>query len=1127
MNNTKDGVHMKRCGLFGSRPLQMFLGAAWFVIGATVAQAQVSPPTFSKTFSPSTIGPGSVATLRFNMSNPSGTPATDLAFSDTLPAGVVIATPANELTDCGGVVAAPAGGGTVTFSGGSLGGGASCFVVVNVTSSSLGTHSNVTGDLTSSAGNSGTATSNLAVATDRPGFSKAFAPVSVALGVRSTLTFTIDNTQNSNPASSLTFSDTLPSGMVVAGPSNASTTCTGGSVTAVPGTQIISLAGGTVLADGNCQVAVDVVGTGVGTLVNVSGELTSVYFSLLSSGKATAALQVQATPIALIKSFRDDPVPAGAAVDLDFTIANFNRSEAATSISFTDDLDATLSGLVATGLPLANVCGAGSQLSGTGLLTLTGGSLPPEGQCAFSVTLQVPAGAATGAYPNVTGALSADVGGSGVAGSPGADVLFIAPAPLLTKEFTDDPVGAGDTVTLEFTITNTSPTSAATDIAFIDELTNNFGYPVSVTLPGPSPCGGGSTFSLVNLGFDMQGLSLTGGSLPAGGSCTFSVTIDVPVDQPSGAFTNVTTPISATVDGGPVAGNPATDDLVVVAGPRLVKEFTDDPAQPGGTATLQFTLSHDEWAAAEATGIAFTDDLGAGLAGLAAVGLPQSDICGAGSQISGTSTLSFTGGTLAPGEACAFSVTLQIPGMAPVGAHTNTTSAVMATVAGVGTTSSAASDDLMIAGLVLTKEFTDDPALPGGTVNLYFTIDNISAAEDASGITFRDALNSVLTGLTATGLPLNDICGAGSSLVGLSGNTVLVFSGGSLTAGTSCQFGVTLQVPGAAASNTYSNATSAFSATMGGSTVVFPNAFDQLVVSSERLAISKSFTDDPVFPGGTATLEFTVTNLDGSLAATGITFTDDLDGALAGLTATGLPMNDVCGAGSQIAGSGLVTLTGGSLPPGGSCTFDVATQVPASVTGGSTITNVTSDVSGSIESLPVTGSPASDELLINYFNFGKSFVTPAPAGGRTTLTFTIENLDASAGVAQISFTDDLDAVLPGMAAVGLPAADVCGPGSEISGTSLLSLRDGTLNPGETCTFDVEVVIPASATPGTFDNITSTLFIAGNPSSEPATASLDVEQAAAISAIPTATPLGSLLLIILLMTAAAWLLRIKV
>ncbi|HSO22697.1 MAG TPA: hypothetical protein VLT81_07305, partial [Chondromyces sp.] len=568
------------------------------------------------------------------------------------------------------------------------------------------------------------------------------------------------------------------------------------------------------------------------------------------------------------------------------------------------------------------------------------------------------------------------------------------------------------------------------------------------------------------------------------------------------------------------------DDLVVVAAPRLLKEFTDDPAQPGGTTTLQFTLSHDELAAGDATGIGFTDDLDAVLSGLAAVGLPQADVCGAGSQISGTSTLSFSGGSLAPGEECTFAVILQVPAGAAVGSYANTTSAVSATVAGVETTGSSASGQLMIAGLVLGKEFTDDPALPGGTATLRFTIENLSAAEAATDIVFQDALSGVLGGLAASGLPLADVCGAGSSLAGLSANTLLSFQGGSLGPGASCQFDVMLDVPAAAPSGSYPNTTSGFRAFIGGSNVFFPNAADQLEVSAERLALSKEFTDDPVAPGGTATLRFTVTNLDPSLAATGISFTDDLDAALAGWTAVGLPAADICGVGSQIAGTGLLSFTGGSLPPGGSCTFDVVTQVPATVSVGARVTNLTSVPSGSMSGLPVTGAPGSDDLAVEALGFSKSFTGPATPGGRTTLSFVVQNLSAGSGVAGLAFTDDLEAVLAGMRAVGLPAVDVCGAGSEFAGTSLLSLRDGALGPGESCTIEVEVEVPASAAPGSYANVTSELFVAGVPSAAPATAPLEVEAAAAPAAIPASTPLGSLLLVLMITAAAAWVLRIQ-
>ncbi|HSO23412.1 MAG TPA: hypothetical protein VLT81_10910, partial [Chondromyces sp.] len=587
-------------------------------VAASAAQAQQGPPSFSKVFQPDVIGPGSVAVLRFDISNLEGGPVAGLSFTDILPAGVTIASPAGASTTCGGELTAADGGSAISLSGGSLGAGAACSVRVNVTSSTLGTHMNVSGDLTSSAGNSGSAADDLTVAADRPGFSKVFSPGSVPFGGRSTLTFTVDNTANQSAVSSLSFTDNLPPGIVIASPANASTDCQSPSqpatLTAVPGTSLVSFTAQSfpppfpplpvVAAGATCTVNIDVIGGAVGMLVNTSGELTSASGGpTRSSGAATAALEVTATPIALIKRFTDDPVPPGGTVELGFTIANLDRGADATAITFSDDLDATLSGLTAVGLPMAGVCGPGSQLVGTGVLTLTGGSLAAEAQCSFSVTLQVPAGAATGAYPNTTSSVGADLGGAPVTGTPGADILFVSPAPRLAKEFTDDPVGAGGTVNLEFTVTNTSLTSTATGITFTDELTSFLGYPVSATLPGLSPCGAGSSVSLVSLGNLVQGLLVSGGNLEPGGSCTFSVGIEIPAGQPAGVYTNVTSAVTAAVDASPVVGNPATDDLVVVAAPRLLKEFTDDPAQPGGTTTLQFTLSHDELAAGDATGI--------------------------------------------------------------------------------------------------------------------------------------------------------------------------------------------------------------------------------------------------------------------------------------------------------------------------------------------------------------------------------------------------------------------------------------------------------------------------------------------------------------------------------------------
>ena len=95
--------------------------------------------------------------------------------------------------------------------------------------------------------------------------------------------------------------------------------------------------------------------------------------------------------------------------------------------------------------------------------------------------------------------------------------------------------------------------------------------------------------------------------------------------------------------------------------------------------------------------------------------------------------------------------------------------------------------------------------------------------------------------------------------------------------------------------------------------MVLPPATDVLEVNDNLIALSKTFTDDPVLPGGTVTVEYTLTNLDPLNAVSNIAFTNDFDALLPGLQATGLPMA-VCG--GTVSGTGLLSFTGGSLAAG-------------------------------------------------------------------------------------------------------------------------------------------------------------------------------------------------------------------
>ena len=218
--------------------------------------------------------------------------------------------------------------------------------------------------LTSDQGNSGTASATLTVDGNRPGFSKSFSPAVIGAGQTSTLTFTIDNSQVGTQVFNLCFTDFLPAGLSIASPANVTTDCIG-TLQADAGNTTIGFFGGFLAANASCTISVDVTAATAGRRDNLTSSLSS---SKGSSGMATSSLDVRQG--VLSKVFTDDPVRPGGSGTLHFTISNFDRANAMDGITFSDDLDATLSGLVATGLPANDVCGSGSQLSGSSLLTL-------------------------------------------------------------------------------------------------------------------------------------------------------------------------------------------------------------------------------------------------------------------------------------------------------------------------------------------------------------------------------------------------------------------------------------------------------------------------------------------------------------------------------------------------------------------------------------------------------------------------------------------------------------------------------------------------------------------------------------------------------------------------------------
>ncbi len=283
--------------------------------------------------------------------------------------------------------------------------------------------------------------------------------------------------------------------------------------------------------------------------------------------------------------------------------------------------------------------------------------------------------------------------------------------------------------------------------------------------------------------------------------------------------------------------------------------------------------------------------------------------------------------------------------------------------------------------LQISATFLGDAPAPGDTTTLRLTIENTDASEVGTISSFTSNLQENLTGLAAALPASTNTCGSSPS-----GTTFLIVTGGTVAASSSCIIEIPVTVPGGAAPDTYPVRTSnlSFSYPVAGAGVS-DAAVTQLTVAGAEgagapLAFSKSFTDDPVLPGGTVTLEYTIVPEEGTDASS-LAFSDDLDAALSGLVATGLPQSDVCGTGSTLSGTSTISLSGGNIADGATCTFSVTLQTPTGTSGDfvSSTSELTGNQDGGSGAVAIdTGAIASDTLTL--INQVPQVVQSGPAG---------------------------------------------------------------------------------------------------------------------------------------------------
>ncbi|WP_154224030.1 beta strand repeat-containing protein [Marinicella rhabdoformis] len=1081
------------------KKMMLGMACAFFAQLFSVAHAQ---PSFSQQFQPDTIGPGSHTELLFTIDNQNGAAITDMAFTNNLPAGLSIGSLSSN--SCQGNLTAPNGGSTITLTDGTLGASQNCSISVSVVGSTIGTHINTSGDLTSSAGNSGTSTDDLTVADDRPSITMSFSPNAINSGSPSTLTYTVDNSANPDAIYNLQLTQQLPPGLVFGLPDLNTSDCPS-SLMIDHQSQSFSIPfdnnfQNTLAAGASCALTVNVVGVGNQSIKLKSSDLTTTVtgnFQPLNSGFAKAVIDVVGQELQVSKSFVNDPTVPGSTVQVDYQLTLLNRNDSASDINFTDDFGALVAGTQFSQV-VNNTCSASVTGTGSGMLSFSSGSLAAEQSCQLSIQLTTSSAAISGTYLSTSSNINYQINGQNASSASASANWVIEPSPQLTMAFLSNPVIAGNSTDIEYTITNTSSTSAATDVTFLHQIVPFLPFPANATFPANDFCGVGSSASMAFIDTDQQGIQVLNGQLnPAGmpgDSCTFVVTVDIPAFMPTNTYDSATQNISATVGGTTRVGLPASDQLQVLNAPAFRHNFVDDPVIPGDSVTLEYEIILPAESPSDASDLSFTHDLDAVLSGLTATGLPI-NVCGG--SITGTNLLTFTGGTLQAGDTCVFDVTLQVPAAATLGTYPSATSGLSATVSGISLNGPATTNELQLSAIDFQMNIIPGQVVAAEqNVAIEFTIDNLDPNNDASAIFFTNNLTSVIANWAGDGVIQNDICGMGSQL---SGTTFLIFTGGTLSPSTSCTFSINTTIPVATASNLYNNITSNLSATINGSALTIDPATDTLDVI-DGLSFSQQFIDDPVAPGGTVTLEFTIQN-NAMDAVNGITFTNDLDATLTGMVATGLPINDVCGTGAQLTGTNLLTLTGGNLAASGNCTFNVTLQTPANATLGNQHINTTSAISGTLNGAPVSGPASSDALSVFSLELTKSFQGSVYAGQMATLDFQLFNLSNNPKQG-ISFSDDLNAMIPGAVAVGLPVNGSCGNLSQLSGTNTILFNQGELPAASDCQFSVQVHIPTATPPGNYINTTSMLNSFGLADGGEATATLRVNSAPAFSMLWT-------------------------
>jgi hypothetical protein len=677
-------------------------------------------PTLTKAFSPNPIAVNGTSTLVFTITNPNdNVTLTGLTFTDALPSGVQVAGTPSASTTCGGTPTwAPTAGATsLTFgspTGATLAASSTCTVSVNVTATTAGPHTNVSGFISSTqtginATTTGSATATL-TAVSPPVIAKSFGTDPILAGGTSTITFTIANPNLNNALTGVAFSDTFPvspGAMVVASPTGASTSgCGTPTFSPTAGAGSVSFSGGTIAAGGTCTVTVNVTAPTAGNYTNTTGSVSHIINAATVNGNtATDTLGVNAaTPhLSLLKQVGPSSsgpwssflaTTAGSSVFFKFTIENDGLATV-TGITLSDD---TMSVAGCTWVRTSDSA------------TLTPPFSLAVGDSATCSNLSVSAG--TNVYVTNT----ATVTGSGGT-SDTSSAAYATASLVIVKIATESSFGAAGVV-LHYTygVTNTGALGLTGPITIADDKSTDESCPALTTV--------GDLDSTLDPGETIV--------------CTATYTVQA-ADETAGFVTNIASATAAN-GGSPVTSN--TDTVTVPVAPAqidLAVDKTDSTLsiESGGTTTYTVTVSNNgpDIDSATLSDPAVTGLTKTSIGTCSASGGATCPTAGNGAGQLGITNLeagTVVIPTLPMGGSISFTVTCSVTATDPSSLITNS---VTVTKQSVGLTETSGSNNTDTDSDVLAQNFGHLPSSYGGLLNLLA----FGGARTLSGSTYLGA----------------------------------------------------------------------------------------------------------------------------------------------------------------------------------------------------------------------------------------------------------------------------------------------------------------------------------------------------------------------------------------------------